>query len=461
MNKKLFQYISFSIAFLLLSIVPFHTFSQNYIAIEGVLGIINGTPKDGKIKLYENGQLVETYTSGRSGKIQVDLDLNKDYILEFSKEGYVTKKININTEMPDEYLDKRFAPIRFAVDLFQQYDEVNTVVFTQPVGVIKFNEQIGDFDYDVDYSREIRSKIDKAEKELQEAHKQHLKNLEDQKKANEEAERQRIIQEQKAAAEARRKAEEEAKRKAAEEKARKIQLEKERAEQQRKEEAARKEAEKIRQQQIADSLKQVAEEKARKEAEEEARRKAAELARQKAEADSLKRVEEEKARLEAERKAQQLSKEKEEAEQRRKEEEARKEAERIRQQQLADSLKLLAEKRQKAEEAAKAQAKIEEQKKIQQDIEKRKAKAIAAKLKQKKQSQNVADKLSELKKEYPLGKTVEEFEKYGMKITRTIIVEEKIIKIYLKVKHPWGETFYFKNSQCISKHLYDVEIGKL
>ncbi|MDY6801189.1 MAG: hypothetical protein SVU94_08195, partial [Bacteroidota bacterium] len=354
MNKKLFQNISFSIAFLLLSIVPFHTFSQNYIAIEGVLGIINGTPKDGKIKLYENGQLVETYISDRSGKIQVDLDLNKDYILEFSKEGYVTKKININTEMPAEYLDKRFAPIRFAVDLFQQYDEVNTVVFTQPVGVIKFYEQIGDFDYDVDYSREVRSKIDKAEDELQKAHKQHLKDLEDQKKANEEAERQRIIQEQKAEAEARRKAEEEAKRKAAEERARQIQLEKERAEQQRKEEEAKKEAERIRQQQIADSLKQVAEEKARNEAEEEARRKAAELARQKAEADSLKRVEEEKARLEAERKAQQLAKEKAEAEQRRKEEEAKKEAERIRQQQIADSLKQVAEEkaRNEAEEEA-------------------------------------------------------------------------------------------------------------
>ncbi|MDK2979450.1 MAG: hypothetical protein PWP52_2164, partial [Bacteroidales bacterium] len=121
----------------------------------------------------------------------------------------------------------------------------------------------------------------------------------------------------------------------------------------------------------------------------------------------------------------------------------------------------LAEERKKAEEAAKVQAKMEEQKKIQQDIEERKAKAIAAKLNQEKQSQNVADELSKIKKEYPLGKTVEEFEKYGMKITRTIMVEEKIIKVYLKVKHPWGETFYFRNSQCISKYLYDIEIGKL
>ncbi|HKL08122.1 MAG TPA: cell envelope integrity protein TolA [Bacteroidales bacterium] len=460
MNNNKFFYISI-ISLFILSLVSFQTYSQNYIEIEGILGVINGSPKDGSIKLYENGQLIENYTSDRSGKINVDLDLNKDYILEFSKEGYVTKKININTEMPDEYLDKRYAPIRFAVDLFQQYDEVNTVVFTQPVGIIKFYENIGDFDYDVDYSREVRTKIDKAEKELQEAHKEHLEDIQEEKKAAEEAERQRIIQEQKAAAEAKRKAEEEAKRKAAEEKARQIQLEKERAEQKRKEEEAKREAEKIRQQQIADSLKQAAKEKAQREAEEEARRKAAERARQKAEADSIRKVQEEKARLEAERKAELLAQEKAEAESRTKEEEARKEAEKIRQQQIADSLKQMAEERRKEEEAAKAQAEIEKQKRIKQDLEDRKAKAIAAEINQQKYSQNVADELSKLKKEYPEGKTVEEIEKYGMQITRTIIVGDNRIKVFLKVQHPWGETFYFRNTQCISKHLYDIEIKKL
>ncbi len=461
MKIKFNQYILFLSTLITLIIISNHAFSQNYLQVEGKLGIINGSPKDGEIKLYENGRLVETYISDRSGKMKVDLDLNKDYILEFSKEGYVTKKININTEMPEEYLNNRFAPIRFAVDLFQQYDEVNTVVFTQPVGVIKFYEQIGDFDYDVDYSREVRSKIDKAEKELEDAHSQHLEDLKNEKKAAEEAEKQRIIEEQKAAAEARRKAEEEAKRKAAEEKARLAQLEKERAEQQRKEEEARKEAEKIRQQQIADSLKQQAEEKARKEAEEEARRKAVQQARQKAEADSLKLIEEEKARIEAERKAQQLSKEKEEAKKRRKEEEARLALlEEQKEAQKAEE-KRLAEERRKAEEQAKIEAEIEQQKRIQKDIEERRKKAIAEKLKQRQESQNVADELSELKKDYPIGTTVEDIEKYGMKITRTIVVEDRKIRVYLKVKHPWGETFYFKNSQNISNHLYNIELSKL
>lgn len=532
--------LSFSLLFSLITSIAV---SQNFIKIQGELSVLDGKSKDGEIILYENGRQVESYVSDWSGKIKADLDLNKDYILEFTKEGYVTKKIRINTEVPDEYLNRNFAPIRFAVDLFKQYDEVNIMIFTQPVGFIKFYDRIRDFDYDKDYSRKIYSKINKAERELQEAHTQHLENVIAQKAAEEEAERQKQVEAQKVASEARREADEEAKRKEAEEKAQLIQLEKEKSEQRKKEEEARKEAERLRQKQVTDSLRQVAEERARKAAEEEARRKEAALARQKATSDSLKKAEAEKARLEAERKSQLLIKEKEEAEQRKKEEEARKQSKILEQQRIADTLKQiaaenakketeeearrkaaeqarhkatsdslkkveaekarlkaertaklleqekekadkrrkeeearltqlelekqakfeeekrLAEERRKAEEEVKASAKIEEQNKIQQEIKERKTKAIADKMQQKQDSQSLAEELSVLKKDYPMGKTVEHIEKYGMQITRTIVVGEKIVRVYLKVNHPWGETFYFKNSLCISNNFYKLELN--
>ena len=56
---------------------------------------------------------------------------------------------------------------------------------------------------------------------------------------------------------------------------------------------------------------------------------------------------------------------------------------------------------------------------------------------------------------------IEEFEKFGMYITRTIVIESEAVKIYLKVKHDWGEVFFFRNNQSISEELYTVELERI
>ncbi|MCK7537002.1 MAG: hypothetical protein MZV63_41590 [Marinilabiliales bacterium] len=71
--------------------------------ISAKLEVKEGSAKDGLIKLFENDKLIESFTSDRSGKFSLSLDLNKEYIIEFSKEGYVTKKISIDTHVPDDF----------------------------------------------------------------------------------------------------------------------------------------------------------------------------------------------------------------------------------------------------------------------------------------------------------------------------------------------------------------------
>ena len=100
------------------------------------------------------------------------------------------------------------------------------------------------------------------------------------------------------------------------------------------------------------------------------------------------------------------------------------------------------------------------------DIELRKSKALADKLKKQNQlynsaAQKAAEELTEVKKDYPKGKTVEEFERYGMKITRTIVIDDEVVRIYMKVVHEWGATYYFKNNQSISGYLYSIELDRI
>ena len=469
MNNPIFRNIYIATITLFLIIVSNSLFSQNSLEVRGKFALKEGSAKEGEIKLYENGTFSESYMADRSGKFKVDLDLNKDYIFEFTKDGYVTKKININTNVPDKYADKYFTPIFFAVELFQQYDEVNTIVFTKPVGLIKFYDKVGDFDYDVDYSTEVRNKIDKAEKELEIAHKKNLeaerqKEIEEKRqqllaqKAAEEAVRQRKLEEEKAAAEARRKAAEEAARIEAERKAALLAQQQEEAEKRRQEEEARKQAELLEKQRIAEQQKIEAAERAKKEAEEIARQNAANEARLKAEAEALKKAAEEKARIEAEEQAKKLAALKEESEKRRKEDEAEKALQKEQRLAKLTEEKRLSEERKKAEEAAIIQAKLENEERLKRDIEVRKAKALTEILNQAKQ---VADEFVEVKKDYPKGKTVEDFEKLGMKIKRTIVIDSETVRIYLKVEHDWGAIYYFRNNQCISQELYNVELESI
>lgn len=562
MNTKFSKYFIIVLSLIILIHTSNSVFSQNLLEVKGQLSFKekSGSVKNGEIKLYEKGNFIKSIEVDRSGKFKIDLDLNKDYIFEFSSEGYVTKKISINTEVPEGFENKTFTPIYFAVELFNQYKGVNTLVFTQPVGIIKFYRQIGDFDYDVNYSSEIRSKIDKAEKELEAAYQEHLQEIKQNElaerqqqiaaqKAAEEAERLRKLEEEKAASEARKKAAEQAKIQEDLEKERIRKQQEEEAKQRYEQEQARKQAELIEKQRIAEQQRKEAEEKAKLKAEEEARQKAALEAKMKAEEEARKAASEEATRIEAERKAQLLAQQQEEAKKRQQEENAKrlaemsekqriaeqqrieaeerakKEAEEIarkkegelaRQKAEADSLKKVAEEkakreaeeyqrqldavkaeselrqkaeaaqkaleeeqrlaklseekrlseqRRKEEEAAKIQAEIQQQAQLQKDIEERKAKALAEKLKKQDQlynsAQKAAEEFTEVKKDYPKGKTVEEFDKFGMHIIRTIVIDDEVVRIYLKVNHEWGAIFFFKNNQSISEELYKSELERI
>lgn len=80
--------------------------------------------------------------------------------MSFEKDGFVAKKISFNTKAPAEAVPNGFTPFDFAVSLFKQYDDINLVVFNQPVGIIHYDSKLGDFDYDTDYTKSIQSQLE-------------------------------------------------------------------------------------------------------------------------------------------------------------------------------------------------------------------------------------------------------------------------------------------------------------
>lgn len=121
---------------------------------------------DGSYMVMENVTTAEKQTLKGISNFNIYIKFNCTYILSFSKPGYITKKIELNTSAPAERIEQGFYPVEFNVYLFKQIEGVNIVVFNQPVGKWNYNKMMDEFHYDTDYTKQIQSAIKDAEDEI-------------------------------------------------------------------------------------------------------------------------------------------------------------------------------------------------------------------------------------------------------------------------------------------------------
>lgn len=168
-------------------LLPAILFGQGKFTVNGRLKIEGGDVENSRVVVYKNGVKERTITSGLN-KFTLDLDINQTYVMAFEKDGFVAKKISFNTKAPSEAIPNGFTPFDFAVSLFKQYDDINLVVFNQPVGIIHYDNKLGDFDYDTDYTKSIQSQLQEVlEKVEQKQKEEEVKAKEDQEKMAEAA----------------------------------------------------------------------------------------------------------------------------------------------------------------------------------------------------------------------------------------------------------------------------------
>ena len=120
-----------------------------------------------KIVVEKNGKQVKQL-EGES-RFEISLDFQAVYVVSFQKEGFVTKRLRFDTNVPEDRIEYGFEVFPFTVEIFEQYDDINMVVFNQPVGRISYSELIDEFDYDTDYTKSIQAQIDQAMDDVEEA----------------------------------------------------------------------------------------------------------------------------------------------------------------------------------------------------------------------------------------------------------------------------------------------------
>ncbi len=196
--------------FMLAMAISAISMSQGRFVINGRLKVDGGGLDGCKMVVYRDGEKFKTISADLN-KFSLELELSKNYVLSFEKSGFVTKKLSFNTNAPAAAVLIGFTPFDFVVSLFKQYDGMNTVIFNQPVGMIRFDERLGDFDYDTDYTKSIQSALEAAQAEVERKQKEEEREFADAAKRKDQEEKDKAKADALAQKEAAAKAKEEVK----------------------------------------------------------------------------------------------------------------------------------------------------------------------------------------------------------------------------------------------------------
>jgi hypothetical protein len=118
------------------------------------------------VTLYKGSAVVTSITTGSNGKFSFKLDPNNDYVVSFTKPGYIDKKIAISTRnVPDERASHGFSGYDLQVTIFEKYSGIDYSVLNNPIGKLVYNpsKDVEDFDYDKAYTDQMQNALAKLE----------------------------------------------------------------------------------------------------------------------------------------------------------------------------------------------------------------------------------------------------------------------------------------------------------
>jgi len=171
------------VGIIILSFSDLYSQDKSMVVAFGKLKVEWGNLDNTQITLYQDGVKIDNFSPTDNGKFQFNLQLNHQYLFWFEKPGYVTKKVDFSTHIPSDVTsDPEFEPIPdfdFYVTLFKTYPEVDTMFFTNPVGKIKYDAKLIDFDYDKEYNLEIQRHIDEIEDKIKQKHDDEVRKIEE------------------------------------------------------------------------------------------------------------------------------------------------------------------------------------------------------------------------------------------------------------------------------------------
>ena len=161
----MFYKVLTSVVFSVLILCSSFLYGQDPILIfEGRITDVSGVKIEGvKITVKRDGSVYKTESTASNGKYkQIECDFGHIYELTFSKAGYVSKSLLLDTKKgyyPEEVELKSF--IESSVELFKEQPEIDySIVTDRPVGKARINPTDSKLDWDFTYVNQRKKEIE-------------------------------------------------------------------------------------------------------------------------------------------------------------------------------------------------------------------------------------------------------------------------------------------------------------
>jgi hypothetical protein len=132
----------------------------NMFSLKVKFSVDGGGMENALITITKNGSPYKVIDS--KNKYKLDLELGTEFLLTFTKPGYITKSVAVDTHVPNGREKEEFSEYIITVELNKQPEE-QEITYTQPVGRIKYDGMEGNFNADKDYSQKATEMVAKAE----------------------------------------------------------------------------------------------------------------------------------------------------------------------------------------------------------------------------------------------------------------------------------------------------------
>ncbi|MEW6467620.1 MAG: hypothetical protein AB1458_01780 [Bacteroidota bacterium] len=146
------------------------------------------------VTLYETGKQIQQKITGKNGKYDLVLLPDKEYEVVYSKAGYVSKKITVNTRnVPPDRAKYGFSPQPIDIVLFEKptKPEVSAKVesiLSKPIGKFYYDPKQQDFGWEKTYTKSIQDEMEELQKIQEQLEK------EEELKAQQQAQQQQELQ---------------------------------------------------------------------------------------------------------------------------------------------------------------------------------------------------------------------------------------------------------------------------
>jgi serine phosphatase RsbU (regulator of sigma subunit)/Tfp pilus assembly protein PilF len=125
------------------------------------------------ITIYRDSLIVEQLLGRKNGRFDVLLDYQHEYVLEFSKEGFVTRQIAVSTKVPDKVvMEGGTGFYDLGVEMVEMIKGLNTEIFDHPVIRYVFDQESYFYIHDEEYESPILHELAKVDAQIKELKKQ-------------------------------------------------------------------------------------------------------------------------------------------------------------------------------------------------------------------------------------------------------------------------------------------------